>query len=152
MSEIRIKIKGLNRLQRALRESPRISEPILQRTIDASQAVMAKHTVRGVVPWKTGNLLQSFRFSRGRLRARWFPKANYALFVHEGTRPHTIRVRNKRVLANKKTGQIFGTVVNHPGMKPNRYMNRIVDRSERDIKTLFQRAAEKIASAIARKI
>ena len=51
----------------------------------------------------------------------------YAKFVHEGTRPHIIRPKNKRGLANKKTGVFFGKKVNHPGTKANPYLQNAVD-------------------------
>lgn len=45
--------------------------------------------------------------------------ADYALFVHEGTRPHTIVPRNKKVLTWIPRGgrQVFAQSVNHPGTK-----------------------------------
>lgn len=44
-------------------------------------------------------------------------ETEYASAVEYGTRPHTIKAMNKKVLANKRTGQVFGPVVNHPGTK-----------------------------------
>lgn len=51
----------------------------------------------------------------------------YAIFVHEGTRPHIIRPKNKKGLANKKTGAFFGKEVHHPGTKANPYLQNAVD-------------------------
>lgn len=45
----------------------------------------------------------------------------YAIFHEEGTKPYVIRVRNKKVLANKRAGIIFGPRVDHPGL-PRRPM------------------------------
>ena len=42
----------------------------------------------------------------------------YAPYNQYGTRPYIIRAKNKGGLANKKTGQFFGKVVNHPGLVP----------------------------------
>jgi hypothetical protein len=42
----------------------------------------------------------------------------YPVGLELGTRPHVIEVRDKKVLANRRTGQIFGKRVNHPGTKP----------------------------------
>ena len=48
---------------------------------------------------------------------------NYALWHHEGTRPHVIRPRNARVLRFQVGGAtVFATRVNHPGTRPNRYL------------------------------
>lgn len=51
----------------------------------------------------------------------------YAIFVHEGTKPHIIRPKNKKGLANKKTGAFFGKEVHHPGTKANPYLQNAVD-------------------------
>lgn len=42
--------------------------------------------------------------------------------MEQGTAPHTIRVRNARVLTDG--AQFFGTQVNHPGTRPYRYLAR----------------------------
>lgn len=47
----------------------------------------------------------------------------YAIFVHEGTRPHVIRPRRARVLVFYVGNQkVVARSVNHPGTKPNRYL------------------------------
>jgi hypothetical protein len=43
---------------------------------------------------------------------------NYPLGLELGTRPHTITSKGDYPLRNRKTGQIFGRTVNHPGTKP----------------------------------
>lgn len=52
---------------------------------------------------------------------------SYARFVEFGTKPHVIRVRNKRVLANVRTGDVFGTVVNHPGTTAQPFLRPALD-------------------------
>lgn len=150
MAEFSIQIRGMDQIRRAMRSAPKVVVPIMQRAIIASGAVMAKHTLKGdPVPYKTGLLLSSFRYSAGPLIGRWFPTARYAIYVHEGTRPHEIRIRRKRVLANVKEGKIFGTRVRHPGTQPNKFMLKIRDKSEREINRLFGQAIEKMAGDIA---
>lgn len=140
----------MDQIRRAMRSSPRVIVPVLQRTVLASGAVLAKNTLKGdPIPYKTGLLLSSFRYSTGSLIGRWFPTAKYAVFVHEGTRPHTITARRRRVLANVKEGLIFGRSVRHPGTKPNPFMLKIRDKSERDINRLFGQALELMARDIA---
>lgn len=46
--------------------------------------------------------------------------APYAVYVHEGTKPHIIRPVKKKALASKN--KIFGKKVNHPGTKPNPFL------------------------------
>lgn len=43
-------------------------------------------------------------------------KQQYAMHVHEGTRPHVIKPRRKKVLSWKgPEGRVFASSVNHPG-------------------------------------
>lgn len=48
--------------------------------------------------------------------------APYALFVHQGTKPYTIKPLKKKALANVGAGAFFGKKVNHPGIKANPYL------------------------------
>ena len=94
-----------------------------------------------------GNLRQSIHYSMtgvasGRVEvtgAGGSPHP-YAVFVHEGTRPHIIRVAVKKTLANKRTGQIFGKVVRHPGTKANPFLQRAVDQENDFINRTFDEA------------
>ncbi|MER7488715.1 hypothetical protein ABTY20_22980 [Streptomyces sp. NPDC126497] len=47
------------------------------------------------------------------------------LYVHNGTRRHVIRPRNRQVLRFTVKGRVvFARVVNHPGTKPNPFMTK----------------------------
>ena len=52
--------------------------------------------------------------------------AAYSQAVEEGTRPHKIEVKDKKVLAGKGTGKggwnVYGTKVQHPGTKPRPFL------------------------------
>ena len=166
-----VKIENLPELRRAFREYPKISAPILDRALAATQFVFQKNTLKDdPVPWRTGNLLQSFRFRTSAGQARWFPTARYAPFVQFGTAPHTITPINARALAWSKGGggryvtaasgrqyfrkaagaTIFAMRVNHPGTKPRRFMERIVEKSIGEINKLFGQAGDLIGREIAR--
>ena len=148
-AQFKVSIVNLQQLQAALASYPAIAAPIVQSAIVASQAVMAKFTNASTVPIRTGYLSQNWAFEVGNLQARWYPKANYAPYVEFGTAPHEIRPVNKRVLANVKTGEIFGTVVHHPGTKANPFMERIVAAAQPAVDALFGQALDKITGAIA---
>lgn len=55
-------------------------------------------------------------------RIRIYARTPYAAMVELGTRPHIIRALNARVLANARTGQVFGPLVHHPGTKANPFL------------------------------
>jgi HK97 gp10 family phage protein len=92
-----------------------------------------------------GNLRQSIKaYMRGAASGVVDVGADYGIFVHEGTKPHIIRVVNKRVLANKRTGQIFGRVVRHPGTKANPFLQNAVDQNKSFIDRQFEIAVENV--------
>jgi hypothetical protein len=144
-----VTIDKLPELTSALAHYPTIAKPVLQSAIVAAQAILAKYTTSATVPVLSGYLLQNWGFDIGDLQARWYPKAAYAAYVEFGTRPHIITAVNAKVLANKKTGQIFGPVVHHPGTKANPFLERIMAAAQPDIDALFLVALDKINQQIA---
>src|ERR1039458_10271716 len=148
-TQFKVSIVNLQQLQSALASFPAIAAPIIQSAIVGSQAIMAKFTNASTVPIRTGYLSQNWGWDVGNLQARWYPKAAYAPYVEFGTAPHEIRPVNKRVLANAKTGEIFGTLVHHPGTKANPFMERIVAAAQPAIDTIFGQALDMITGQIA---
>lgn len=62
--------------------------------------------------------------------------SNYAPFVYYGTRPHIIAVKKAKVLTDGVN--FFGKVVNHPGTKANKWLDRATRETERKIKGLYR--------------
>jgi hypothetical protein len=146
--EFSVEIIGLNQLVDRFKQSPQVVAPILQRALSASGAILAKHTVKGVVPWRTGFLVQSFRADLHPGYLRWFPTAKYAPYVQFGTRPHVILPKNKKALYWPGAEHPV-RMVKHPGTKPNQFMERIIGRAQPEINTVFGNALSKIAEAMA---
>lgn len=69
---------------------------------------------------------------------------SYAVYVHEGTRPHEIRPVVKKGLANVRTNQFFGKLVHHPGTRPNPFFTRAIKRAQSDIQGHFNDALAKM--------
>ena len=159
-----IKIEGLDPLNAALREYPQVARPILERAFAATQAVLAKHTVKDVVPWRTGNLLQSFRFHAGGLEARWSPTAAYAAFVEFGrgyVYPKTKKALSwertsgggyitsasgRRYYRQGQSGRIFAKFSRPSRPKP--FMRKILDRATPDVERVFVEALDQVSAAI----
>ena len=158
-----IQIENIDRITAALRAYSTIAAPRVADAINKSLAILAKNGDDSTFQFKTPR-----EFRTGYLSATWgspgqglalatvanlsgriWSNAGYAIYVHEGTAPHVITVKTKRVLANTKTGQIFGRSVNHPGTKPNRFIPRIIDKSQNDIGAAFRAALAYIAQEIA---
>jgi hypothetical protein len=121
--EFQVQVSGLDQLVGKLKEAPSIAAPILQRALSASQAILAKHTVKGVVPWRTGFLTQSFRAELTSGMLRWFPTASYAPYVEFGTKPHVIEPKDKKALYWPGAAHPVRKV-NHPGTPANDFMGR----------------------------
>ena len=57
-------------------------------------------------------------------------KQQYAMAVHEGTKPHVIKPRRKKVLSWKgPEWRVFATAVNHPGTPPRPWLRLAVERT-----------------------
>lgn len=52
---------------------------------------------------------------------------DYGLYVEVGTKPHTIRSHGPWPLRNRRTGQVFGQVVHHPGTRAQPYLRPALD-------------------------
>lgn len=69
--------------------------------------------------------------------------ADYSQAVEEGTKPHPIEVKNKKVLAGKGSGpggwDIFGTKVKHPGTKPQPFMRPAFMKAKNHLEKLIKR-------------
>lgn len=146
--EFSVQIVGLDQLLARLRQAPSIAAPILQRALSASQALLAKYTRKGVVPWRTGFLVQSFRAEQTAGMLRWFPTASYAPYVEFGTAPHVILPKEKKALYWPGAAHPVRRV-NHPGTRANPFMERIVSTSQREIDATFGTALSQIVAAIA---
>ena len=146
--DFQIRINGLDALIDKLQQAPEIAAPILLRALAASQAILAKYTTRETVPWRTGFLVQSFQAVLTPGLLRWYPTASYARFVEFGTAPHVIRPKNARALYWPGAEHPV-RLVNHPGTKPNPYMERIAAAATPDINEIFDAALSQIVGEIA---
>lgn len=147
MALIEVEIKNLAKLRDSVERYPSIAEPILQRAIDASQAVFAKNSLKDdPIPWRTGNLLHSFRFESGKLQARWFPTARYAPFVEYGR--GAVYPQKAKMLSwvNESGDRVFARF-SKPS-KPRPFMKKIVEKSQKDVQSLFRQAGDIIVREI----
>jgi hypothetical protein len=128
-------------LNRALRQTGRILVPAL----------------KSETPVRTGRLKNSTRFQiQGgpgdqRLEIRQGAKTpegtHYLPFVVLGTRPHTIVPRGGGVLRFEIGGRtVFAKKVNHPGNRPNKYPQRVLNRARPQIEQITRQAGVRIAS------
>lgn len=115
----------------------RLDRAALNRTLTGARREKGDPIARRVVnrakvlaPVDTGRLRASIRMESRRtftFKTVWTigSDVEYAPYVNDGTRPHVIRPRTKKALRFKVGNQIvFATVVNHPGTRPNPFLDR----------------------------
>jgi len=146
--EIRAKIEGLDELIAAAKMQPAVAINEISKAVKKSVGTVHTKAVREAPANRQtgGGTLRQMIQDRmtSRLSGEVASRANYSIYVHEGTRPHEIRVVNKRVLANKRTGEFFGKRVMHPGTKANPFMKRALEKSIFSINRFFSKATENI--------
>lgn len=89
------------------------------------------------VPVRTGHLGRSIREGEVRVVGRNVhgsvrADADYAVYVHQGTRPHVIRPRRAKVLRFPVGGRtVFARSVNHPGTRARPFLRNAGERVAR---------------------
>ena len=147
MALVEVEIKNLRALTQSFQRYPKIAEPVLQRAVDATQAIFAKHTLKDdPVPWRTGNLLHSFRFQSGKLQGRWFPTARYAPFVEFGR--GYVYPRQKKMLSWVNPGgqRVFAKFSRPAKARP--FIQQIIEKSQKDVQNIFRQAGDIIIREI----
>ena len=145
--DFNVTIEGLDQFKATMAQAPSIVAPIIQGALSSSLAVLASHTTKGIVPWRTGFLTQSFRQNLTALQGSWGPTASYAPAVEFGVGPSPGRyvpAIGKRLINSARPG--FGM---WPGFKGRSYMEQILSASQGEINIAFANALNRIVSALA---
>lgn len=154
MINIDVEVKGMDTLLEGLKKAPKETVEFASQAIKESLRIITLDAIKEAPVNKQfggGNLRQSIRPSLiTKLKGVVVAGANYSIFVHEGTRPHQIRAKNKKALANRRTNQFFGKVVNHPGTKANPFMQRAYDKNKTRIDALFVGVIDKVANLLSK--
>ena len=110
--------KNLERHGKSVRDMTRVSL--------RAGALLIQNEASENVSVKSGNLKRSITHNIEEDQKTQVAKigtpVEYAPYVEFGTRPHTIRATNKKALANKKAGVVFGKTVNHPGSQAKPFL------------------------------
>jgi len=150
--EISIKIVDINKLKAAFKKAPLIAVGEYSTAIERSAFKIEGDAKRAapVNKGSGGGTLRQSISSRmtGRASAVIESRAKYSAYVDQGTRPHIIRVRNAKVLANRRTGQFFGKVVHHPGTKATKYFSGAIENSIPYINAQLKTAMQNILNSI----
>lgn len=148
MATFRVEIKGLKQLGENVKKAPVLVFDSLTRAINTAALIITTE-VKNVTPVKTGRLKTSIRPSFGVLSAVIEPHVGYAIYVHDGTKPHIIRPRTKKALYWK--GALHPVkLVHHPGTKANPFMQIGLDNSREKVNAAFQKEIDKTLDIIAK--
>ena len=150
--EISIKIQNIEKLAAAFKKAPALATAQFDKAIERTARKIEGDAKRAapVNKGSGGGTLRQSISSRmtGKARAVVESKAKYSAYVDQGTKPHIIRVRNARVLANRRTGRFFGRVVNHPGTKANPYFSQSLKNNESFMNNELTTATQNILNSI----
>ncbi len=148
MSEpIRIKLKGLDKLQRLMETAPARTRAALLKARLRS-AFLIQRAAKEEAPVDKGPLRASINIRHLSDAAIIAPGTNYALAVHEGTgiygpKKTPIRPKNGKVLAWRSgSGWIFARSIK--GQKPNRFMARAAKAVTPAVQREFDHAIEQV--------
>lgn len=146
-------IQGLDGFKKGLDQAPEFTVNELNTAVTRSVGLLQSQAIKEAPVNKAGmggNLRQMIRSRMNtKISGEVSADASYSIFVEEGTKPHEIRAVNKKGLANKRTGQFFGKVVQHPGTKANPFMQRAVDIITPRANQLFLDALNKVLDKVA---
>lgn len=152
MINIKVELIGLEELKAGLQKAPFVTAQEMSKAVQKSILTIQSNAMKEAPVNKQsggGNLRQSIRSKMtSALRGEVVANANYSAAVETGTKPHPIAVVNKKVLANKRTGQFFGKLVHHPGTRPNPFMMRAIEKSRQKIVEFFETAAKNVLKSL----
>jgi HK97 gp10 family phage protein len=150
--EISIKIVDIDQLRKAFKRAPALATIEYARALERSARKIEYDAKKNAPVNKQANggtLRQSISSRmQGTASAIVEARAKYAAFVDQGTSPHVIEVRNKKVLANRRTGQFFGKRVNHPGTRKQPFFTDAVHGNEGFMNNEFRSALNNILNSI----
>jgi hypothetical protein len=153
--EIRADFSALNDLQRLAARFPAIVADELDRAMHAAVLVGEAEIVQRT-PVDTGRLRSSIssgvqRTPEGPEGIVFVQQVAYAVPVEEGTRPHVIVPRTKRVLRFTSGNRVvFARQVNHPGTKGRHMFREGAAAAEPEIRRIFERALQRAIVRVGR--
>lgn len=142
----KLKIGGFNKLLRIAERFPHIAEKWVGKAISRTLVrILGAEKVEAPFG-TTGNLRDNWQIDTGRFTGRLFSRAPYALFVHEGTRPHFPPVGELTPWAQKRgiNPWALARSIASRGTKANPFLQRAVDSTKPSIEGEFKDALEGI--------
>lgn len=161
---ITIEIHGLKEFQGNIKKAKKDLIAGISKGIRIATGLLEAESVKEA-PADQGWLRKNIKSRIRPLSSEIFPTVDYAIFVHEGTRPHIITAKNKKVIAfkprpgqrmkgwmrkNKRGFVILGKRVNHPGTKANPFFTRAVKKNIRGVERIFEKILDRAIKILAK--
>ena len=102
-------------------------------------AILLQWESKKLVPIDTWVLRRSIFYRINKDHAQVYSNVSYALYVHEWTRPYTIRAKKKVLywIDENSKAWVFSKKVNHPWIKANPFFRRALEKNEKKIVEMF---------------
>lgn len=102
-------------------------------------AILLQWESKKLVPIDTWVLRKSIFYRINKDHAQVYSNVSYALYVHEWTRPYTIRAKKKVLYWIDESSKVwvFAKKVNHPWIKANPFFTRALEKNEKKIVEMF---------------
>lgn len=102
-------------------------------------AILLQWESKKLVPIDTWVLRKSIFYRINKDHAQVYSNVSYALYVHEWTRPYTIRAKKKVLywIDENSKSWVFSKKVNHPWIKANPFFTRALEKNEKKIVEMF---------------
>ena len=140
---IKIEIKNIDKLHDALMSSPKVVGKHMQEAIERSSMMFFEQLQR-IMPADTSNMARTTKRDIFPLKAEIYPTANYAIFVHEGTRPHPVSPLHLKRWASHKGLNPYAVAksIAKKGTKKQPFMTDAFERVEKNLSEPFDKAIE----------
>jgi hypothetical protein len=151
MAFFEIEIKGLKNISDMAVAYPRVSEKHITKAIRLSLERVYRE-IGQTAPKSTGNLARNWERILGRFQGSLRSGVNYAIDVHEGTKPHHVPAEALRLWAKPKGLNPFAVskIISRKGTKSNPFMTRSLKRAKSGIETEMSKAIDAILKELSK--
>lgn len=149
-----IKIENINEIREVFRMYPVAANREIQRGLLDAGKLISGQEKREAPVGVTAHLRQSIGIRLRSGSVIIVPKKEYAVAVHEGTKPHYISVKSKRaplrIWAIKKGLNPYAVQksIMRKGTKPNPFVDRTIDKVNYQVRRIFVSVLERIIKSI----
>jgi len=147
---IRLEIKNVKELRDAIKSYPQVSTQEVNTAINKSLIHVQREAIEEAPVGVTGKLRSSWKLKVQNLEGYLRNKMKYAIYVHEGTKPHWVSRKHLQKWADVKGIPVFlvQKAIATKGTKANPFLKRAVEKSQSAVDNYFDEALDNIMKKI----